>query len=168
MFSVPVLKDERVIAIAEVRDDAEDDIAFKWMNTVVSAVETIHGISLYGVMLVPSNTLPKIRGSVYIPETRNKYLDGSLRMEHLLMCPHQSITNIPVLTKPSDRAGPGVAIGDLMRGVNYVQLKGPLVTLNKEIGNKYQSMGEILEWRGSKYADIALFSISDYKGKVIL
>ena len=166
MFSVPVLKDERVIAIAEVRDDAEEDIAFKWMNTVVSAVETIHGISLYGVMLVASNSLPKIRGSVYIPETRTKYLDGSLKLEHLLMCPHQCITNIPVLTKPSDRTGPGIAIGELMRGGNCTQLQGPPVTPNKEIGNKFRSMGEILEWRATKYGDIPLFSTSDLKGKV--
>ncbi|KAI6647487.1 Disco-interacting protein 2 A [Oopsacas minuta] len=168
VFSVPVLNDERILAIAEVRDDSKDDIAFKWMNTVVSAVETIHGISLYGVMLVTSNSLPKIRGSIYIPEAKTRYLDGTLKLEHILMCPHQCITNIPVLRRHPESLGPAFTIGGLMRSVKLAQMQGTPVTPNREIGNNYKGMGEILEWRGTKYGDLPLYSTSDVKGKVSL
>ena len=136
------------------------------MNTVVSAVETIHGISLYGVILVTSNTLPKIRGSIYIPGTKTRYLETTLSLEHILMCPHQCVTNIPVFKKYIDRSGPAFQIGELMRGMKNAYLQASPITPNKEISDKYKSMGEILEWRGTKYGDLPLYSTTDTKAKV--
>ena len=161
-----MLSEERILAVAEVREDAADDIAFKWMNTVVSAVETIHGISLYGVLLVTYNTLPKIRGSIYIPETKARYLDATLSLEHILMCPHQCITNIPVSKKYPDKSVLAFQIGEIMRGVKSTHLQAEPIKTNTEIGDKCKSMGEILEWRGKKYGDLPLYSTTDIKGKV--
>ena len=165
IISVPILKDERVIAIAEVRHDVQDDIAFKWMNTVVSAVETIHGISLYGVMLVTVNSLPKIRGYIHIPETRTNFQDGTLSLEHLLLCPHQCITNIPVPKRSMDRIKHSHLLGNIAK-TSKSHINGQLITPNKEISNKFNSIGEILGWRGSNSSDLPLFSIVDSKGKV--
>ena len=166
VFSVTVLNEERVLAVAEVREDAADELAFKWMNTVVSAVETIHGIPLYGVLLATYNTLPKIRGSIYIPETKTRYLDSTLSLEHLLMCPHQCVTNLPDFKKYHDRSGPAFQIGELMRGVKNTHLQAAPITPNTEIGDRYKSMGEILEWRGTHCGDLPLYSTTDIKAKV--
>ena len=61
MFSITVLRDERVVVVAEQRPACTDEEAFTWMNNVVPAVESIHGLNLYGIVLVPPGRLPRVR-----------------------------------------------------------------------------------------------------------
>ena len=60
VFSINVLKDERVVVVAEQRPTCTDEEAFSWMNNVVPAVESIHGLNLYGIVLVHHNRLPRV------------------------------------------------------------------------------------------------------------
>ena len=67
VFSINVLRDERVLVVAEQRPGCTDEEAFSWMNNVVPAVESIHGLNLYGLVLVPPNKLPRV--SFLVPLT---------------------------------------------------------------------------------------------------
>ena len=97
VFSVPVLREERVVVVGEQKPNCTDEEAFTWMNSVVPAVETIHGINLYGIVLVSNNQLPRGAGGlVQVHETRQRFIEGSLHPVNLLMCPYQCVTNLPV------------------------------------------------------------------------
>ena len=100
MFSVSVLREERVVVVAEQKPNCTDEEAFTWMNSVVPAVESIHGVNVYGIVLVSAGRLPKgANGLIQVHDTKHHVLDGSLHPVNLLMCPYQSITNLP-LPKP--------------------------------------------------------------------
>ena len=60
VFSVAVLKQERVVLVAEQRHNCTDEQAFTWMNSVVPAIESIHSINLYGLVLVKPGHLPRV------------------------------------------------------------------------------------------------------------
>lgn len=60
LFSVTVYKEERVVVVAEQKPNCSDEEAFTWMNSVVPAVESIHGVNLYGIVLVSPGKLPKV------------------------------------------------------------------------------------------------------------
>ena len=90
LFSVTILHDERVVVIAEQRPGCKDEDAFKWMNGVLPAVESIHGINLYAIVLVGPGKLPKgPTGMIQIHETRQRFLDGNLHPVNILVCPDQ-------------------------------------------------------------------------------
>ena len=61
VFSITVLRGERVVVVAEQKPACTDEEAFTWMNNVVPAVESIHGLNLYGIVLVPPGRLPRVR-----------------------------------------------------------------------------------------------------------
>ena len=60
IFSISVLREERVVVVAEQKPNCTDEEAFTWMNSVVPAVESIHGVNLYGMVLVPPGRLPRV------------------------------------------------------------------------------------------------------------
>ena len=60
VFSVSVLKLERVVVVAEQKPNCTDEQAFTWMNSVVPAIESIHSINLYGLILVKAGHLPRV------------------------------------------------------------------------------------------------------------
>ena len=47
---------ERVV---EQKPNCTDEEASTWMNSVVPAVESIHGVNLYGIVLVGNGQLPR-------------------------------------------------------------------------------------------------------------
>lgn len=97
VFSVPVLRDERVVVVGEQKPNCTDEEAFTWMNSVVPAVESIHGVNLYGIVLVGNGQLPRgAGGMVQVHEARQRFIEGSLHPVNLLMCPYQCVTNLPV------------------------------------------------------------------------
>lgn len=97
MFSVPVLREERVVVIGEQKPNCTDEEAFTWMNSVVPAVESIHGVNLYGIALVGNGQLPRgAGGMVQVHEARQRFIEGSLHPVNMLMCPYQCVTNLPV------------------------------------------------------------------------
>ncbi len=97
VFSVPVLREERVVVIGEQKPNCTDEEAFTWMNSVVPAVESIHGVNLYGIALVGNGQLPRgAGGMVQVHEARQRFIEGSLHPVNMLMCPYQCVTNLPV------------------------------------------------------------------------
>lgn len=59
VFSIKVLRDERVCVIAEQRPDCSEEESFQWMSRVLQAVDSIHQVGIYCLALVPPNHLPK-------------------------------------------------------------------------------------------------------------
>ena len=83
--------------VAEQKPNCTDEEAHTWMNSVVPAVESIHGVNLYGLVLVASGRLPRgANGLVQVHETRQNFIEGTLHPVNLLMCPSQCVTNLPV------------------------------------------------------------------------
>lgn len=60
IFSIRVLRDERVIIVAEQRPDIGEDECFQWMSRVLQAIDSIHQVGVYCLALCPANTLPKV------------------------------------------------------------------------------------------------------------
>lgn len=59
VFSIKVLRDERVCVVAEQRPDCSEDESYQWMSRVLQAVDSIHQVGIYCLALVPPNHLPK-------------------------------------------------------------------------------------------------------------
>ncbi|CAD7078602.1 unnamed protein product [Hermetia illucens] len=59
VFSIKVLRDERVCVIAEQRPDCSEEESFQWMSRVLQAVDSIHQVGIYCLAFVPPNHLPK-------------------------------------------------------------------------------------------------------------
>lgn len=59
VFSIKVLRDERVCVIAEQRPDCSEEESFQWMSRVLQAVDSIHQVGIFCLALVPPNHLPK-------------------------------------------------------------------------------------------------------------
>jgi hypothetical protein len=60
IFSIRVLRDERIIIVAEQRPDIAEDECFQWMSRVLQAIDSIHQVGVYCLALCPANTLPKV------------------------------------------------------------------------------------------------------------
>lgn len=96
VFSVRVLRDERICVIAEQRPDCSEEESFQWMSRVLQAVDSIHQVGIYCLALVPPNSLPKTPlGGIHLSETRRRFMEGTLHPANVLMCPHTCVTNLP-------------------------------------------------------------------------
>ncbi|XP_029101984.1 disco-interacting protein 2 homolog C isoform X5 [Scleropages formosus] len=96
VFSVTVLHDERIVVVAEQRPDSTEEDSFQWMSRVLQAIDSIHGVGVFCLALVPANTLPKTPlGGIHLSETKQLFLEGSLHPCNVLMCPHTCVTNLP-------------------------------------------------------------------------
>ena len=101
VFSVTVLREERMVIVAEQKANCSEDESFQWMSHVLPAVDTVHSVGVYCLCLVPPNGLPKSSGGrICTEETRIRFLEGSLHPVNVLMCPHTTVTNLP---KPRQR-----------------------------------------------------------------
>ena len=60
IFSIRVLRDERIVIVAEQRPDIGEEECFQWMSRVLQAIDSIHQVGVYCLALCPANTLPKV------------------------------------------------------------------------------------------------------------
>lgn len=96
VFAVSVLKEDRMVIVVEQKSHCSEEKSFQWMSHVLPAIDTVHGVGVYCLCLVAPNGLPKTSdGKVCSNETKNRYLEGSLHLVNLLMCPHTTVTNLP-------------------------------------------------------------------------
>lgn len=127
IFSVRVLRDERICVVAEQKPDVSEEDAFNWMVRVLQAVDSIHQVGIYCLALVRPNQLPKTPlGGIHVTETRQKFLDGCLFPTTLLMCPQNCILNLP---KPREQqtidVGPAAMfVGNIVQGVRIAGAQG--------------------------------------------
>lgn len=96
VFSIRVLRDERICVIAEQRPDCSEEESFQWMSRVLQAVDSIHQVGIYCLALVPPNYLPKTPlGGIHLSESKRRFLEGTLHPANVLLCPHTCVTNLP-------------------------------------------------------------------------
>jgi acyl-CoA synthetase (AMP-forming)/AMP-acid ligase II len=172
IFSVAVLKEERVVVVAEQKPNCTDEIAFTWMNSVVPAVESIHGINLYGIVLVSPGGLPKYPdGTIHVHDTKVKFTEGSLHPVNLLMCPYQCINNLPLPKQMPVVTGAAQMIGDLVTGraIDPSHQPSPPSELAEDgtDGQTFEYLADALHWRATNRPDDTLFSQVDSRGHVV-
>ena len=102
VFSIRVLRDERICVVAEQRPDCSEEESFQWMSRVLQvglqsfvsvfvifmlqAVDSIHSVGLYCLALVPHNHLPKTPlGGIHLSETKKRFVMASLTFLWILI-----------------------------------------------------------------------------------
>ncbi|XP_063925888.1 disco-interacting protein 2 isoform X3 [Zophobas morio] len=174
VFSIRVLRDERICVIAEQRPDCSEE---EWMSRVLQAVDSIHQVGIYCLALVPPNFLPKTPlGGIHLSETKKRFMEGALHPANVLMCPHTCVTNLP---KPrevhsatdcvSDVGPASVIVGNLVQGNRLASAQGrDIGGLDEESDSskKQQFIAEILRWRAQCTSDHVLFTLLNSKGAV--
>ncbi|CRL08083.1 CLUMA_CG020911, isoform A [Clunio marinus] len=185
VFSIKVLRDERVCVIAEQRPDCSEEESFQWMSRVLQAVDSIHQVGIYCLALVPPNHLPKTPlGGIHLCEARRRFLEGSLHPANVLMCPHTCVTNLPkprdlhqgsllqicgTSTSASSSADTSVGPASVMVG-NLVQGNRLAAAQGRDLGftddNKHQLITGVLRWRANSSPDHVLYTLLNSKGAI--
>ncbi|XP_033221645.1 disco-interacting protein 2 [Belonocnema kinseyi] len=177
VFSVRVLRDERICVVAEQRPDCSEEESFQWMSRVLQAVDSIHAVGIYCLALVPPNYLPKTPlGGIHLSETKRRFLEGTLHPANVLLCPHTCVTNLP---KPREvhSAGDSVAdvgpasvmVGNIVQGNRLASAQGRdmgILDEDSDSAKKYQFISEILRWRAVGTSDHVIFTSLNSKGAV--
>uniref|UniRef100_A0A1B6LJF6 AMP-dependent synthetase/ligase domain-containing protein n=1 Tax=Graphocephala atropunctata TaxID=36148 RepID=A0A1B6LJF6_9HEMI len=177
VFSIRVLRDERICVIAEQRPDCSEEESFQWMSRVLQAVDSIHQVGLYCLALVPPNYLPKTPlGGIHLSECKRRFLEGTLHPANVLLCPHTCVTNLP---KPREvhsatnsvlDVGPAsVMVGNIVQGNRLASAQGRdmgIVDEESDSARKYQFISEILRWRAVSTSEHVIFTLLNAKGGV--
>ncbi|CAG9855712.1 unnamed protein product [Phyllotreta striolata] len=172
VFSIKVLRDERICVIAEQRPDCSEEESFQWMSRVLQAVDSIHQVGIYCLALVPPNYLPKTPlGGIHLSETKRRFMDGNLHPANVLMCPHTCVTNLPKPREVHTDVGPAsVVVGTLVQGNRLASAQGRevggLLDEDGDSSKKQQFIAEILRWRAHSTSDHVLFTLLNNKGAV--
>ncbi|CAD6208962.1 GSCOCG00010775001-RA-CDS [Cotesia congregata] len=171
VFSVRVLRDERICVVAEQRPDCSEEESFQWMSRVLQAVDSIHAVGIYCLALVPPNYLPKTPlGGIHLSETKRRFLEGTLHPANVLLCPHTCVTNLPKPREVHSDVGPAsVMVGNIVQGNRLASAQGrDLGVLDEDSDNakKYQFISEILRWRAVSTSDHIIFTSLNAKGAV--
>ncbi|XP_067013822.1 disco-interacting protein 2 isoform X4 [Anabrus simplex] len=171
VFSIRVLRDERICVIAEQRPDCSEEESFQWMSRVLQAVDSIHQVGIYCLALVPPNYLPKTPlGGIHLSETKRRFLEGTLHPANVLLCPHTCVTNLPKPREIHSDVGPAsVMVGNIVQGNRLASAQGRdmgIVDEESDTARKYQFISEILKWRAQSTADHVIFTLLNSKGTV--
>ncbi|XP_078728127.1 disco-interacting protein 2 homolog C-like isoform X9 [Lampetra fluviatilis] len=171
VFSVNVLRDDRIVVVAEQRPEASEDDCFQWMSRVLQAIDSIHQVGVYCLALVPANTLPKCPlGGVHISESRQRFLEGALHPCNILMCPHTCVTNLPKPRQKQPEVGPAsMMVGSLVAGKRIAQACGRELNHSDEHDHtkKFNFLTEVLQDRSVTTPDHNLFTLINAKGLVM-
>ncbi|KAL5290225.1 DIP2 family protein [Megaselia abdita] len=191
VFSIKVLRDERICVIAEQRPECSEEESFQWISRVLQAVDSIHQVGIYCLALVPPNHLPKTPlGGIHLCEARRRFLEGSLHPANVLMCPHTCVTNLPKpreihqgvqptstsTTTSSSSSGCGITdtsvgpasvmVGNLVQGNRLAVAQGRDIGLSEDSEKKHQLIIGVLKWRANKSPDHVLYTLLNSKGAV--
>lgn len=165
IFSIRVLRDERVCIVAEQRPDCTEDESFQWMSRVIQAVDSIHQIGIYCLVLVAPNCLSKTPlGGIHFSEVKRRFCEGSLHPANVLMCPHTCVTNLPKPREVHSDIGPAsVMVGNIVQGVRLAIAQGRDIGCFDEEGHQHQFISEILKTRAATTPDHVLFTLLNSK-----
>uniref|UniRef100_A0A087XC83 Disco-interacting protein 2 homolog Cb n=1 Tax=Poecilia formosa TaxID=48698 RepID=A0A087XC83_POEFO len=175
VFSVTVLRDERIVVVAEQRPDSTEEDSFQWMSRVLQAIDSIHGVGVFCLALVPANTLPKTPlGGIHLSEIKQLYLEGGLHPCNVLMCPHTCVTNLPKPRQKQPEIGPAsVMVGNLVSGKRIAQASGRDLGQTDDNDQVRRSrfiqflfLSEILQWRAQTTPDHVLYTLLSSRGAV--
>nr|CAH8824646.1 unnamed protein product [Trichobilharzia regenti] len=175
VFSVDLLKDERLVIVAELRQGYSDEAAFTWMSLVLQAVDSIHQVSVYCLALVHQNTLPKTPfGGINCHAVKKLFSEGHLHPTALLLCPHSAIQNLPQprQLRPSLVGPSAMMVGQVVQGVRLAEARGrpigPPTSSNitsASSDNGFELLTEILIHRANQTPDDRLFTVYNVKGQ---
>lgn len=165
VFSIKVLRDERICVFAEQRPECTEEDAFPWMSKVLQAVDCIHHVGIYCLALVNPNQLPKTPlGGIHLSEVRRRFLEGTMHPTNVLMCPNSTVNNLPKerqLTH-ADVGPASIMVGNIVQGVNLAAAQGP--PLGPEVRDESPHyVSEILKWRSMTSPDHVLFTLLNAK-----
>ncbi|XP_061150426.1 disco-interacting protein 2 homolog C-like isoform X2 [Syngnathus typhle] len=189
VFSIEVLHDERIVVVAEQRPDSTEEDSFQWMSRVLQAIDGIHRVGVYCLVLVSPNTLPKSPlGGIHLCETKQLFLEGALHPSNVLMCPHTCVTNLPKprQKQPGGRRthvrtlgrasrglrifwllaeiGPAsVMLGNLVSGKRIAQASGRDLT-QAEDSHQFLFLSEVLQWRAQSTPEHVLYTLLNSRG----
>ncbi|XP_076546060.1 disco-interacting protein 2 isoform X4 [Osmia lignaria lignaria] len=169
VFSVRVLRDERICVVAEQRPDCSEEESFQWMSRVLQAVDSIHAVGIYCLALVPPNHLPKTPlGGIHLSETKRRFLEGTLHPANVLLCPHTCVTNLPKPREVHSDVGPAsVMVGNIVQGNRLASAQGrDMGVLDEDSDNAKKFISEILRWRAVSTSDHVIFTSLNAKGAV--
>uniref|UniRef100_A0A665WQ89 DMAP1-binding domain-containing protein n=1 Tax=Echeneis naucrates TaxID=173247 RepID=A0A665WQ89_ECHNA len=170
VFSVTVLRDERIVVVAEQRPDSTEEDSFQWMSRVLQAIDSIHGVGVFCLALVPANTLPKTPlGGIHLSEIKQLYLEGGLHPCNVLMCPHTCVTNLPKPRQKQPEIGPAsVMVGNLVSGKRIAQASGRDLgqTDDNDQVTNFLFLSEVLQWRAQTTPDHVLYTLLSSRGAV--
>lgn len=163
VFSVRVLRDERICIVAEQKPGVAEEDSFSWMSRVLQAIDSIHQVGIYCLALVPSNQLPKTPlGGIHVSETRQRFIDGCLHPATLLMCPHSCVINLPKPREQQSDVGPAAMfVGNIVQGVRIAGAKG------RDMGpddDKSLSLIDVLRQRAQGSPEHVLFTQMNARG----
>uniref|UniRef100_A0A8C7LN51 Disco-interacting protein 2 homolog Cb n=1 Tax=Oncorhynchus kisutch TaxID=8019 RepID=A0A8C7LN51_ONCKI len=169
VFCVTVLRDERIVVVAEQRPDSTEEDSFQWMSRVLQAIDSIHGVGVFCLGLVPANTLPKTPlGGIHLSETKQLYLEGGLHPCNVLMCPHTCVTNLPKprQKQPGETIGPAsVMVGNLVSGKRIAMASGRDLGQTDD-NDQFLFLSEVLQWRSQTTPDHILYTLLSSRGLV--
>ncbi|XP_041717620.1 disco-interacting protein 2 homolog C isoform X2 [Coregonus clupeaformis] len=167
VFSVTVLRDERIVVVAEQRPDSTEEDSFQWMSRVLQAIDSIHGVGVFCLALVPANTLPKTPlGGIHLSETKQLYLEGGLHPCNVLMCPHTCVTNLPKPRQKQPEIGPAsVMVGNLVSGKRIAMASGRDLGQTDD-NDQFLFLSEMLQWRSQTTPDHILYTLLSSRGAV--
>ncbi|XP_010793918.1 disco-interacting protein 2 homolog C-like [Notothenia coriiceps] len=167
VFSVTVLRDERIVVVAEQRPDSTEEDSFQWMSRVLQAIDSIHGVGVFCLALVPANTLPKTPlGGIHLSEIKQLYLEGGLHPCNVLMCPHTCVTNLPKPRQKQPEIGPAsVMVGTLVSGKRIAQASGRDLGQTDD-NDQFLFLSEVLQWRAQTTPDHILYTLLSSRGAV--
>ncbi|XP_061094234.1 disco-interacting protein 2 homolog C isoform X5 [Conger conger] len=167
VFSITVLHDERIVVVAEQRPDSTEEDSFQWMSRVLQAIDSIHGVGVFCLALVPANTLPKTPlGGIHLSETKQLFLEGSLHPCNVLMCPHTCVTNLPKPRQKQPEIGPAsVMVGNLVSGKRIAQASGRDLG-QIEDNDQFLFLSEVLQWRSQTTPDHVLYTLLSSRGAI--
>ncbi|CAB4006128.1 disco-interacting 2-like isoform X1 [Paramuricea clavata] len=166
IFGMEVLREERIVVVAEQRPDCTEDEAFQWMSHVIPAIDSIHSVGIYCLCLLRPGGLPKMStGNIHVFETKQRFLEGSLHPSNVLMCPHSCVTNLPKPRGKHQEPGPGaVMVGNLLRGTRIGEASGREIGEVSDADKRFQFLSEVLRWRAQSTPDHVLYSLLNTKG----
>uniref|UniRef100_A0A8C8GI26 DMAP1-binding domain-containing protein n=1 Tax=Oncorhynchus tshawytscha TaxID=74940 RepID=A0A8C8GI26_ONCTS len=169
VFSVTVLRDERIVVVAEQRPDSTEEDSFQWMSRVLQAIDSIHGVGVFCLGLVPANTLPKTPlGGIHLSETKQLYLEGGLHPCNVLMCPHTCVTNLPKPRQKQPEIGPAsVMVGNLVSGKRIAMASGRDLGQTDD-NDQFLFLSEVLQWRSQTTPDHILYTLLSSRDSVMI
>uniref|UniRef100_A0A671WRE1 Disco-interacting protein 2 homolog Cb n=1 Tax=Sparus aurata TaxID=8175 RepID=A0A671WRE1_SPAAU len=131
------------------------------------AIDSIHGVGVFCLALVPANTLPKTPlGGIHLSEIKQLYLEGGLHPCNVLMCPHTCVTNLPKPRQKQPEIGPAsVMVGNLVSGKRIAQASGRDLGQTDD-NDQFLFLSEVLQWRAQTTPDHVLYTLLSSRGAV--
>ncbi|CAI4221680.1 unnamed protein product [Auanema sp. JU1783] len=164
VFSINVLRDERIVIVAEQKPGTSEDDAFLWISRVLQATDTIHQVGIYCLALVPANQLPKTPlGGIHVSETRQKFQNGDLHPCNLMMAPHTCVLNLPKPRERQSDVGPAaIFVGNIVQGVRIAGAQGRSLGPEEDVPF---SLIDVLRARAMSAPDHRLFTLVTSKNQ---